>query len=164
MSKISFAQKVYYIDNQQITGNAFDILSAADSFLRRHLPIASFFQSNQFKRIDKPALPVLAVREALINAICHREYIDQSTDISLALFDDRLEIWNSGSLPSALKLIDLKKQHSSFPRNKLISKIFYARGLIESWGTGTNKMIELCKKEKVPLPIFREQSKGFSHF
>lgn len=62
-----------FIDNQQISGNAFKLLSEADSFLRRHLPIASFFKSGQFKRIDKPILPVMAVREALINAIAHRE-------------------------------------------------------------------------------------------
>lgn len=60
-----------FIDNQQIQGNAFYLLSEADAFFRRHLPIASFFKPDQFKRVDTPALPVMAVREALINALCH---------------------------------------------------------------------------------------------
>ena len=58
----------------------------------RHLPIASFFESDKFERIDKPALPVMAIREALINAISHRDYRNQSASISFAIFDDRLEI------------------------------------------------------------------------
>ncbi len=61
-----------FIDNQQVYGNAFQLLAAVDAFFRRHLPIASFFKPDQFKRIDKPALPVMALREALINSICHR--------------------------------------------------------------------------------------------
>lgn len=101
------------------------------------LLIASHFKA-QLKRIDKPALPVMAVREALINAICHRDYADRATDISLAVFDDRLEIWNSGTLPSQISIEDLRHKHDSVPRNKLIANAFYVRGLIEKWGSGTN--------------------------
>lgn len=88
-----------FIDNQQVYGNIFKILSEADYFMRRHLPIASFFQTNQFERMDKPSLPVLAVREAMINAVCHRDYSICSASMSLAIFDDRLEIWNNRNLP-----------------------------------------------------------------
>lgn len=151
-----------FIDNQQIQGNAFTLLSEADAFLRRHLPIASIFKPDQFKRIDKPALPVMAVREALINAICHRDYADRSTDISLAIFDDRLEIWNSGSLPTKLSVDDLRQPHDSVLRNKLIANVFYVRGYIEKWGIGTNRMIDACKEEGIPEPIFQERSGGLA--
>ncbi len=151
-----------FIDNQQIQGNAFRLLSEADAFLRRHLPIASIFKSDQFKRIDKPALPVMAVREALINAICHRDYADRSTNISLAIFDDRLEIWNSGSLPTKLTVDDLRRPHHSVLRNKLIADVFYVRGYIEKWGIGTNKMIDLCKMEGIPEPVFQEDLGGLA--
>ncbi len=149
-----------FIDNQQIQGNAFYLLAQADLFLRRHLPIASFFRKDQFKRVDKPALPVLAVREALINAICHRDYADRSTDVSLAIFDDRLEIWNSGLLPTKLTVDDLRHTHDSILRNPLIANAFYVRGYIEKWGIGTNKMIDLCKAEDLPEPVFEERSGG----
>lgn len=151
-----------FIDNQQIYGNSFRLLSEADAFLRRHLPIASFFKTDQFKRIDRPALPVMAVREALINAICHRDYADRYTDISLAVYDDRLEIWNSGSLLKNLTVENLKHKHESVLRNKLIANVFYVRGWIEKWGSGTNKMIELCKADDIPEPCFEEHTEGLS--
>lgn len=148
-----------FIDNQQIRENAFSLLESAGAFLHRHLPIASFFK-DQFKRIDKPALPVMAVREALINSICHRDYADRATDISLAIFDDRLEIWNSGALPACISLEDLRHKHDSIPRNKLIANAFYVRGFIEKWGSGTNKIIDLCKENDIPEPEFAERTGG----
>lgn len=151
-----------FIDNQQLYGNAFRLLSEADAFLRRHLPIASFFKSTQFKRIDKPILPVMAIREALINTICHRDYADRSTDISLAIFDDRLELWNSGSLLKKLTIEDLRHVHESVLRNRLIANVFYVRGLIEKWGIGTNKMIDLCRQEGIPEPEFVTRSGGLA--
>lgn len=151
-----------FMDNQQVYGNIFKILTEADYFIMRHLPIASFFQKNQFKRIDKPALPVLAVREAMINAVCHRDYSVRSASMSLAIFDDRLEIWNNGSLPPHLKIDDLKKPHGSFPRNKLIANVLYAREYFEKWGSGINKMVADCRADNVPEPEFSEYSSGLA--
>lgn len=153
---------VDFVDNQRVYGNAFKVLSAASDFIIKHLPIASFFNQSSWERIDKPALPVLAVREAVINAICHRDYSDLSSSISLGIYDDRLEIWNNGSLSSKLSLEDLKKVHDSHPRNRLISKIFYDRKLSEGWGTGTTKMTALCLQQSLPEPLFSEYSGGFS--
>lgn len=151
-----------FMDSKHVYGNAFHILSEANYFTMRHLPVASFFESDKFERIDKPALPVIAVREALINAISHRDYADHSASMSFAIFDDRLEIWSNGTLSSKLKISDLKKQHESFPRNKRIAKIFYSRGWVEKAGIGTLRMIEDCKKLGVPTPKFEEYSSGFA--
>lgn len=151
-----------FIDNQQFYGSAFKIMDEANAFMRKHLTIASFFQPDSFIRIDKPTLPVLAVREALINAISHKDYTQRSAAITLAIFDDRLEIWNNGNLPRELTIEALKKKHKSYPRNKLIAKAFYMRGLIETWGTGTTKMIERCHEHGIPDPIFEEYSGGVS--
>lgn len=149
-----------FIDNQQVHCNVFSMLEEADNFLRKHLPMASYFKQDQFKRIDKFALPVLAVREALVNAMCHRDYSDRSGYISIAIFDDKVEIWNNGTLPNKLKLADLKRKHNSILRNEIIAKVFYLRGYIESWGTGIKKMIDSCKEHGIPAPKFSERTGG----
>lgn len=151
-----------FLDSKIIYGNAFTILHEASLFLQRHLSVASFFQENSIVRIDKPDLPVLAVREALVNAICHRDYSNRSSTITMAIYEDKLEIWSDGNLPKGITIDDLKKKHPSKQRNKLISDIIYKRGLVEKWGTGTLAMINLCKEHGVSEPTFEEYSGGFS--
>ena len=63
-------------------------------------------------------------------------------------------------MPGGLKIEDLKHSHDSIPRNELIAKVFHDRGLIETWGTGTNKMIEECQREGIPEPEFKERTGG----
>jgi ATP-dependent DNA helicase RecG len=72
--------------------------------------------------------------------------------------DDRLEIWSDGTLPFNLKPEDLKKDHASRPRNPIIAQVFYLRGMIERWGRGTQKIVELCVKAGHPEPEFGEQA------
>jgi len=149
-----------FIDNKEFYGNAFRMFEEANSFIMRHLPIASFFEPDRFERTDKPALPVLAVREALVNAVCHRDYSNRSASITLAIFDDRMEIWNNGKLPPDLKISELRKKHKSEPRNKLIAKVFYDRKYFDGWGTGTVKIFNLCREHDVPEPMYEEYSGG----
>ena len=151
-----------FIDNQWEHGNAFQLISLAHHFANRHLPIASFFESGKIERIDQPAVPQLALREALTNAFCHRDYSTRSATPSLAIYDDRLEIWNPGNLLPDIKLEQLKKPHSSYQRNELIAHVFYKRGWIEKWGTGTTRMMEYCEKNHTPEPEFSEDTGGFS--
>jgi ATP-dependent DNA helicase RecG len=151
-----------FIDNQRVSGSAFEIVRAAHAFAARHLPIASTFEAGKLARIDQPAVPALALREALINSICHRDYTVRSSTISLAIYDDRLELWNVGKLSPHLRLEDLKTSHDSFPRNENIAMVFYKRGWIESWGTGTTRMIGYCKNNGTPEPEFTESSGGLS--
>lgn len=151
-----------FIDNQRAQGNAFRLMAAANDFVLRHLPIASFFDPSKMQRIDQPAVPALALREALANAIVHRDYTNRSASIALAIFDDRLEIWNNGKLPVQLKIDDLRKPHQSYPRNERIATVFYERGWVEGWGTGTVRMIGYCQKNGTPEPDFQEDSGGLA--
>ena len=151
-----------FIDNQWERGNAFQLITFAHHFTSRHLPIASFFEPGKLQRIDQPAVPQLALREALINAFCHRDYSIRSAATSLAIYDDRLEIWNPGGLPPELTVEHLKEPHNSYQRNELIAHVFYKRGWIEKWGIGTTRMVEYCRKNKTPEPDFSENSGGFS--
>jgi ATP-dependent DNA helicase RecG len=135
-----------FLDEKRYLGNAFEILEEGEAFVRRHLNIRMELLEDSFKRVDTPQLPFLAIREALINAICHRNYLNQAGSISLAIYDDRLELWNLGELLSPLYFEDLKKTpHESIPRNKKIAHVFYVREFIEKWGSGTTRMLDLCK-------------------
>ena len=81
--------------------------------------------------------------------------------MSVALFDDRLEIWSTGTLPGGLTPEKLKGIHESIPRNRLVAEVFYRRGLIERWGRGTNKILAEAKKIGCPEPEFEETAGAF---
>ncbi|MBI4563468.1 MAG: HTH domain-containing protein, partial [Planctomycetes bacterium] len=130
-------------------------------FLDEHVPVAGRFVEGRMRRIDTPLYPPLAVREALVNALVHRDYSIDGGAVSLALFDDRLEIWSTGVLPSGLTPEKLKGMHESIPRNRLIADVFYRRGLIEKWGRGTNKILAEAKKLACPEPEFEEIAGAF---
>lgn len=150
--------KSAFLDNRQRHGHAFRLLDEAMSFMLRHLPIAGRFEPGRLERIDEPLFPVAALREAVINAICHRTYTHAGGAVSVAIYDDRLEIWSDGTLPFGLKPEDLKRKHDSRPRNPLIAGVFYRRGLIEQWGRGTEDIVALCVRAGHPEPEFGEQT------
>jgi ATP-dependent DNA helicase RecG len=110
------------------------------------------------ERQDTPLYPPLALREALVNALCHRDYTIPGGAISVAIFDDCLEVSSTGLLPAGITVADLKRQHRSRPRNPFIAGVFYRRGLIEQWGRGTQKIVDWCLAAGEPEPEFEEQA------
>ena len=150
--------KAEFLDQQQLTGHAFKLLREADVFLRRHLPVAGRFESGVMERIDEPLFPPLALREALVNALIHRDYSIVGGAVSVAVYDDRLEVISTGTLPFGLTVSDLVRDHESRPRNPLLADLFYRRGLIEKWGRGTQKIIDLCVAAGHPPPEFDERA------
>lgn len=150
--------KSAFVDSRQVHGHAFRLLDEAMAFMLRHLPIAGRFEPGKLERIDEPLFPVAALREAVINALCHRTYAHAGGAVSVAIYDDRLEIWSDGTLPFGLKPGDLKRKHDSRPRNPLIAGVFYRRGLIEQWGRGTEDIVALCVRAGHPEPEFGEQA------
>ncbi len=158
MARFRGVNKSEFLDQRQIEGHAFLLLEEAMLFLRRHLPVAGRIVPGLFEREDEPLFPLEALREALVNAFCHRDYTIVGGAVSLAIYDDRLEIWSDGTLPFGLVPEDLKREHPSKPRNPLIARVFYLRGVIERWGRGTQKIVELCVKAGHPEPEFGEQA------
>lgn len=144
--------RMEFLDNRQFNGNAFTLLASAERFLRDSLPIAGRFEQARFDRIDEPLYPPLATREALANALCHRDYSIGGGSIGIAIYDDRLEITSSGSLHFGLTPEKLFAPHESRPWNPLIARTFYRRGIIEEWGSGTLKMAELANSAGLPVP------------
>ena len=147
-----------FLDNRQYTGNAFALMRRAERFLIDWLPVASKIVSGQMARIDTPALPVEAIREALANAFIHRDYTNASGSVAVALYDDRLEIISPGELHFGLTPEILYQPHESKPWNPWIAKVFYRRGLIETWGRGTLKIASLMQAAGLPVPVLHENS------
>lgn len=111
-------------------------------------------------RIEKGEYPVAAIREMLLNALVHRNYMGAPTQIRV--YDDKISIWNEGALPEGLTLDALKRSHSSRPRNPIIADVCFKGGYIDAWGRGTIKIIESCKHVELPEPEMIELDGGFS--
>lgn len=110
------------------------------------------------ERLEPLEYPEAALREAILNAIIHKDY--SSTFTFLHVYDDRLEVWNPGPLPDELTIDNLKKSHSSYPRNINIANVFFKAGYVESWGRGTTKIISACLEVGLPEPLIEEDQGG----
>ena len=84
--------KSKFLDNRQFHGNVFQLLEAGQRFLREHLPVAGRVVPDLFERADDPLYPPEALREALANAFCHRDYTMGGSSVALAIYDNRLEV------------------------------------------------------------------------
>ena len=158
LARFKGIDKSEFLDQRQLHGHAFQILDEAMHFILRNIPISGHFEPGKLERQDVPLYPPLALREALVNAICHRDYMIAGGAIFVAIFDDRLEVTSSGLLPSGITVADLKRDHASRLRNPLIAGVFYRRGLIEQWGRGTQKIVTWCVAAGQPEPEFEEQA------
>lgn len=147
-----------FIDNRQETGNAFHLFLRGQRFLRDHLPVAGRVVPGLFERVDDPLYPPVALREALANAFCHRDYGVHGGSVGIAMFDDRLEISSTGPLRFGLKPVNLSSPHPSLPWNPTIASVFYLRGMIEKWGRGTLKIGELTQRAGLVPPEFHERA------
>jgi len=96
------------------------------------------------------------MREILVNALIHRDYTIAGGAVSLAIFDDRVEVWSAGSFPGGITPASLRQNHLSIQRNPMIADVFYRTGLIERWGRGTNRVIAMCGDAGIPAPEFEE--------
>ena len=111
------------------------------------------------KRVEHPDYPEFAVREALINAIVHRDY-DYSGSIIVNIFDDRIEIVSLGGLVKGITVEDIKNGISQ-ARNTIIANVFYRLKLIESYGTGIKRIVEAYQKQALQ-PSFNPATASFA--
>jgi len=132
-----------------VEGNIFTLADKTLDILDKKFLIAKISYEG-LHRIEQWEYPYEAVREAIINAIVHRDYM--GAPIQISIYDDKMIIWNEGSLPDDLTIDDLKEQHSSRPHNPILAGAFFKGGLIEAWGRGTVKIINECKKAGLPEP------------
>ena len=110
-------------------------------------------------RIEKGEYPVPAIREMLLNALVHRNYM--GAPIQIRVYDNKIIFWNEGTLPEGLTFESLKGFHTSRPRNVLIADVCFKGGLIDSWGRGTLKIYDACREAELPEPEIKEFQGGF---
>jgi ATP-dependent DNA helicase RecG len=149
-----------FSDNRQYWGHAFDLLRRGEQFLLDHVPIPGRVVPGKMVREDHPWYPSRATREAIANALCHRDYTVPGGAVAVAMYDDHLEITNPGRFHFGLRPDDLTKPHPSKPWNPLIASVFYRAGVIEQWGIGTLNILDWCKENGNPPPRWEEQSTG----
>lgn len=142
-----------FLDNRQFHGNAFALMRRAERFLIDSLPVASRVVPGRMEREDTPLLPVEALRETLANAFVHRDYATGGGSVSVAFYDNRLEIISTGDLHFGLTPEALFREHESRPWNPMIAQVFYRRGIIETWGRGTLKVVSLMREAGLGPPI-----------
>ena len=148
------------IDFKTIGGDAITLLEKAENFIFDHIPMRAWIEPGKLQRQEKWLYPPDAIREALANALAHRDYSSPSK-VQVRIFDDRMEIWNPGLLSPPLTLEKLKGKHDSIPRNPLIAKAFFWIKFAEDVGSGTNKIVQWCRKWALPEPAYEEAGGSF---
>ena len=110
-------------------------------------------------REDTPEYPISVVREAIVNAVSHRDYSVRGDSIRVLMFNDRLEVYSPGRLPGHVTLDNLLTERYS--RNEAIVQVLSELGFIERLGYGIDRMIAVCENEGLARPRFIETAAGF---
>jgi len=139
-----------------VKGNLFAQLENTLEILRTKYLVSNIKYEGIHRR-DILEYPHEALREAIINALIHRDYSGTS-QIQIRVYPDKLMIMNEGKLPPEVPVEKLKTNHLSRPRNTLLAEIFYYTGFIELWGHGTIKIVDNCIEQGLPEPDFKEEN------
>lgn len=150
--------KSKFLDIKLFKGNLFEILEKIELYVRERLNFR--VEINSFKRDEIPEIPLRAIREAVINSLCHRDYWRPEGN-KIAVYKDRVTIYNPGSFPEWLKPEDfIKGEQESVLRNPLIAEIFYYSKEIEKWGSGIKRIYDECRDNKIKVE-FKNSHSGF---
>ena len=127
-----------FIDNQRVDGNFFDLLDAGMAFFMKHLSMSGKIVG--LYREEHLEVPIEALREALTNALCHRQLEKYNLTIGIAIYDDRIEIENPGILPPQITPETIRNSRLSMPYNPIMADVLFKTTFLENWGTGLNRM------------------------
>ncbi len=149
------------IGDKQIKGSLFKQATEGQEALKFYNNV-HYKISGALQREEVWDYPLDAMREALLNALIHRDYFDASSEIQIKILKDSLWIYNPGGLMSGLSIEKLRSMHPSKARNKLLMNIFYLSGMVERFGSGIGRIVKSCKESLIPEPEFKEEFGGFS--
>ena len=153
LARFRGTDKTEFMDSQRIQGNIFTLFDAAMAFMFKHLSLSGKIE--KLEREEQLTIPYKAIREGIINSLCHRSYRDAGGSVGIAVYDDRVEIENPGSLPRGWDVDRLLSDHESKPRNPIIANVLYKRKVLESWGRGIHLILSECHNAGLPQPEFK---------
>lgn len=149
-----------YLDNRWFEGPLVRVCTELAGAVNAASPRRSTFEGDDLRRRDQPAYDALAIREGIVNAFVHRDYSAYSGGLRVSMYPDRLEIWNSGSLPVGLTTRDLRREHPSILVNPDIAQVFYLRGLMERLGRGTEFIATASRRIGAAAPTWKDAPTG----
>ena len=159
-----FKSDITIIDSISLNSDLFNEVDEIIAFIKKHLMV-EFIITGKPQRDERFDYPLDAIRELVINMVVHRDYRDSSGSI-IKIFDNRIEFYNPGKLYGDITLADLLSgNYSSKVRNKLIARAFKEAGIIEKYGSGIKRVLDICKDHGIIPPKFEEVFNGlFSIF
>ena len=153
------SDEISVLDDRMVQGTVIEQVNDAMEFIRKNIRVA-FVMTGEPERKQVWDYPIEALREAVINAVCHRNYTISSS-VEIRIMEASLKVWSPGRLASGITLPELFSSHASVLRNKGIAQIFYDMAWIERWGSGVQKIRTACAEAELPEPVFQEDQ-GFS--
>ena len=157
-----FKDEITIIGDRRIEGNLFKQIEEAEEAIKNFINVRYEITGEQLTRKNIWDYPLEAIREALLNAVIHRDYFKYNVQTQIKIFNDWIWFFNIGGLPEGITLEQLKTTHPSVARNPLIVHIFYLAGLIEEYGSGIGRIMDSLKEANLPEPEFKEEFAGFS--
>ena len=160
MARFVGTNKNMFRDNQRAEGNFFKLLDAGVAFCFKHLSLSDRITNHSLEREEHLEVPYHALREALINALCHRHWEKYNLTISLAIYDDRIEIASPGTFPPQITAENIKEPHESYPHNLKVAEALYRMTYLENWGSGARRIMDACKAQNIEEPTWCD-NEGF---
>lgn len=139
-------------------GTLFEMIDQATAFVmtRVDLAVGTRAEGTTAQAPTEFELPPDAVKEAIVNAVAHRDYTSNGS-VQVMLFRNRLEVWNPGQLPYGLTVSKLTEPHKSLPANPLIADPLFWTGYVDKVGTGTMDIVTLCKEKGLKAPEYHQE-------
>lgn len=142
----------------EIHGNLFEqVEKTLDLLSTKYLK--AYISYHGLQRRETFLFPQAALREALLNAVVHKDY-SSSIPIQISAYDDQIVLWNPGDLPENWTLAKLLGKHPSCPFNPLLANAFFRAGYIESWGRGIQKIQRECREHGIEPPVYDFEMAG----
>lgn len=144
-------ERTVFLDKKEFTGPIYKQIEDAVDFVLRNIRLGA--KIDGLVRKEQFELPIEAIREMIVNAHCHRYFLDESC-VQVAIYDDRLEVTSPGGLYNGITYEEVMNGHSRI-RNKAIANVFGQMGFVEAWGSGIKRIVKSSKEYAFKNQVFK---------